>query len=97
MPFITIKESEESNIDYNRYEPVVVMAYWSMEGKITPMRLKYVNADESIETIKIDKIKYIKDLKDGFSYCCLAMVYGHYREFILVFRIREHLWLLEKS
>lgn len=97
MPFIIPKPDNTLNIDYDRYTPVTVMAYWDMDGKITPVRFKYVLPDESVETYKIDNIKYIKDIKGGYLFRCYFTSYGRTKEIDLLFYIREHIWVMPIS
>ena len=97
MPFYTPPKEEQFNIDFERYTPIDVMAYWDEHGNITPIKFKYVNPDESVETIKIDSIKYRKNIRNGFQYCCVTTWYGRQKLFNLIFHIEQHIWVIENQ
>lgn len=91
MPFYTPANETYQPIDLNRYKPIVVIAYYDIDGNIKPLRFKY----ESDFTFNINEIKYSKDVKGGILFCCLITNCNKQQEVNLVYFIREHLWCLE--
>lgn len=94
MPFYTPSNEPKHEIDFNRYKPITVTSYCSFSGEIKPLAFRYISDDESETTFKIDSIKFTKEIKGGFSYCCLFNNHGRQQEVILIFYVMEHLWVI---
>lgn len=93
MPFIN-HSTTQFHYDLSNYKPVTVMANHSKNSKLIPIFIRYELSDESIENIKIEKIKYIRDYPGYMLFSCYINHYGKYREIILIFQINMCKWYL---
>lgn len=89
-------DEPQFNIDYSRCTPVTVMVNFAPDGKMLPIYLRWINADESEETLKIDGVKSTKEVKGGTSYCCYVIKNGWRKQVTLTFYIKEHVWTMER-
>lgn len=96
MPFIKPNNEPQCYVDPNKFIPVAVIANFARDGKMMPIYLRYIHRDESEETLKIDGIKYTKDIIGGFSLCCIINVHGYNREVILNYYIKDCRWYMAK-
>lgn len=85
---------EKPKIDFSQLNTVSVIANFNPEGKIKPEYFKFVNADQSEKTIKIDSIKYTKEYDNRISFCCIYTIYGKQREVMLTFYVAECIWVI---
>jgi hypothetical protein len=96
MPFFNSPAEPHCYVDTSKFTPVAVIVNFSVEGKMMPIYLRYIHADQSEETIKIDGIKYTKDMLGGFSMCCIISLYGYNREVILNYYVKDCRWYMAK-
>lgn len=96
MPFFESKEKPKFEIDYNKYKPISVIVNSNIEGDMRPEIIRYTNPDESIETVKIQGIKFHRDVPHGILYCCIVHQYGVQKQIRLIFYVMEHIWVIEK-
>jgi hypothetical protein len=80
--------------DFSKLRTVSVIANFNTEGKFIPIYFRYVNPDESEQTIKIDAIKFTREKADRILFCCLFTNYGRQQEVILTFYIKECIWVI---
>ncbi len=96
MPFFPPFKDEPSYINHDIYKPIDVIFCTHSNGKIEPMRCKYVLPDESVETINIDGISITKDIRGGVSFSCVATMYGKRINFTLAYFYVEHTWYIAR-
>lgn len=96
MPFFTQSKDNNSQIDFDYYKPVKVIFCCDLDGKITPMRFKITNADETEELYNIDCITQTKDIPSGISFRCLITCCGHRQAITLVYYYEDHIWVTPK-
>lgn len=96
MPFFEPQAQRIINIDYNKNIPVTVIVNFAPDGRMLPIYLRWINHDESEETLKVDGVKYTKDIEGGITYCCYVTRNGWRKEVNLTFYVKEHIWLLAK-
>lgn len=96
MPFYTPSNDPEHHIDYDKFKPVYTYFHTDIEGKIRPLQFTYESEDNTRVTLKIDEIKYTKDINGGFMYRCLVTNYGRKQEVDLVYYVKEHVWVIQK-
>lgn len=96
MPFFEPQTPHIINIDYDKCIPVSVIINFSKDGKMLPLYIRWINNDESEETLKVDSVKYTKDIDGGITYCCYVIRNGWRKEVNLTFYVKECLWVLNK-
>jgi hypothetical protein len=96
MPFYTPSNDPQHQIDYNKYQPIYVYSHTDMDGNIRPLSFIYITEDGIRITLKIDEIKYTKDINGGFLYNCIVTNYGKQQEVILTYYVKQHIWVMEK-
>lgn len=95
MPFYEPSNKPEISIDYNKSKPVTVIVNFAPDGRMIPIYLRWINHDESEDTLKIDGVVSTKDFVGGIAYCCYITVNGWRRQIILKFYVKEHIWTME--
>jgi hypothetical protein len=83
-------------IDFSNMNTVTVMTNFNTIGKFVPVLFRIINPDTSEETVKVDSIKYTKELSNRISFCCLCSNGNRQHEVILTFYIMECVWIIEK-
>jgi hypothetical protein len=80
--------------NYSSAQPVSVVANYAKSGKFVPIYFIYTAHDESLLTIKIDCIKYVRDYPDRILFCCLFTNCDWQQEVYLEYHILNHLWTI---
>lgn len=96
MPFFEPFKSDKVTIDYDRYQPVAVISCTESDGKVTPMRFKYSEKDETRVTVNIQEIRNRKAVKGGLGFTCLVTAYGRQKLVTLIFYTEQHIWVMPK-
>lgn len=96
MPFIKPSYEPTTFIDYNKHSPISVVTNFAPSGKMLPIYIRYIHPDQSEETIKVDGVKYTKDIQGGIVYCCLVTISNYQKQIFLTYYIKEHLWVIAK-
>ena len=82
-------------IDFDKLNTVSVIVNFNVGGKIKPEYFRYINSDESEQTIKIDTVKFTRDKGERISFCCMFTNHGRQQEVILTFYVIECIWIIE--
>lgn len=96
MPFFEPVKNTKVTINYDRYQPVYMVACTEADGKITPLRFKYEEKDKTRVTLNIDEIRARKELKGRLSYTCQVTSYGQQKLVTLIFYTEQHIWVMPK-
>lgn len=96
MPFFELSKSEKITIDYDRYQPVYMVSCTETDGKVTPIRFKYAEKDETRVTVNINEIRNRKAVKGGLSFTCLVTAYGRQKLVTLIFYTEQHIWVMPR-
>lgn len=96
MPFQKPYHEPQYFIDPNKFTPATVVVNFAPDGKMLPIFLRITHPDKSEETIKIDGVKYTKDIQGGISYCCLITINGWQKQIILNYYVNDHTWYTMK-
>lgn len=96
MPFFEPVKYEKITIDYDRYQPVAAIWCTETDGKVTPIRFKYAEKDETRVTVNIDEIRSRKAVKGGLSFTCLATAYNRQKLITLFFYTEELIWVIPR-
>lgn len=75
--------------------PVQVISCTDTDGKITPMRFRFVNEQEELVTIENLTVCRRAENMSILSFVCETTMEGRKSEFTLVYRIRDHIWFLQ--
>lgn len=96
MPFGYPQNPEPKvNIDYNRCQPVSVIAVYNQEGKIKPLYVSLSDMYGNVCKAEITGVKYSKDITGGISFRCLYKAGSRLKECTLKFYYDSHVWVLE--
>ena len=78
--------------------PIKMIAYTDLDGKITPMRFQFTDADGSLVTVKIDRILSSDQPKSkiGATFECASTMYGVERRFKLYYSSMSRRWCVER-
>lgn len=96
MPFFEPVKNTKVTIDYDRYQPVSVISCIESDGKVTPIRFKYAEKDETRVTVNINEIRNRKAVKDGLSFTCLVTAYGRQKLVTLIFYTEVLIWVMPR-
>ena len=83
-------------IDPNKLSPATVVVNFAPDGKMLHIFLRITHPDQSEKTVKIDGVKYTKDIQGGFSYCCLITINNWQKQIILNCYVKDHTWYMMK-
>ncbi|MDF2872222.1 MAG: hypothetical protein K0R05_3797 [Anaerocolumna sp.] len=76
-------------------QPISVAAVFNPLGDFKPLYISITDLYGNMCKVKIDCIKYKKEIRGGISFCCVYTIGSTQREFILTFYIRDHMWRLD--
>jgi len=94
MPFYSPSKEPNHTIDYDKFKTVYTYFHTDFEGKIRPIQFTYETDDNTRITLKIDNIKYSKEIQGGTLFCCLVTNYARQQEIKIVYFTSEHQWCL---
>lgn len=83
-----------SIVNFNT-KPVNVTAVYAPDGRFKPIFIRYIFPDESEKNIKISSVKYYREYKEYFLFCCVIDIGNRQNEIFLMFYLKEHTWLLK--
>ena len=74
--------------------PIKMIAYTDLDGKITPMRFQFTDADGSLVTVKIDRILSSDQPKSkiGATFECASTMSGVEKRFKLYYSSMSRRW-----
>jgi hypothetical protein len=78
--------------DFSQLRTIPVIATFNAEGKIRPDYFRITNTDQSVDTYKIDTVKYTKDYDNRIVFYCLFTNGKRQQEVNLVFYVMECIW-----
>lgn len=78
--------------------PIQIISYTDVDGKVTPMRFRFVDYDGSKVTVNIDRIISSDQAKNkiGATFECAATLYGMEKRFKLYYSSISRVWVMEK-
>jgi len=85
----------KTKIDFTQLNIVTVITNFAKDSKFVPVLFRNVNPDASEETVRIDKVKYIKELDNRIVFCCLVNNGKRQQEIMLTFYVMECVWVLK--
>ena len=78
--------------------PVEMISTFSKEGAIRPVRFRLEAEDQSLVTVRLNRIEEIQEIlyigAEAFLYVCRAELGGRERRFELRYSLRSHRWVL---
>ncbi len=95
MPFFESNNNLNIKIDYEKYQPVSVIASFNRSGKIIPVYLGLTDLYGNACKVKIDGVACTKDGIGRTTYRCLYSTNKRQQQINLTFFIHQHLWVLE--
>lgn len=77
---------------------IEMISFCGTDGDIKPLRFRMENEDQSLVTVAISQIVYVKPIQyagvDAIQYLCKANVDGREKLFELRYTVRSHCWTL---
>ena len=79
-------------------KPVEMISTFSREGAIRPVRFRLEAEDQSLVTVRLNRIEEIQEIlyigAEAFLYICRGELGGRERRFELRYTLRTHRWVL---
>ncbi|WMJ88503.1 hypothetical protein [Anaerocolumna sp. MB42-C2] len=94
MSFFEPDRTTEYKIDYNNRQPVSVIAAFNPMGDFKPVNFGIMDLYGNICKVKIEGIKYAKEVRGGKSFCCVYRSSDQQKECILTYYVSDHRWVL---
>ncbi len=94
MAFFEPDRSPEFKIDYNSRQPISVIAAFNPIGDFKPVNFGIMDLYGNTCKIKIDGIKYTKEVRGGKSFYCVYQSADQQRECMLTYYVSDHRWVL---
>jgi hypothetical protein len=95
MPFFEPNDEVRMKPDYNKCTPVSVIVNFAPDGKMLPVYFGMTDLDESQHRIKLEGVKYTKELRGRTSYICVYNNGRRKQECMLTYYVQDHVWVLE--
>ena len=78
--------------------PVQMISCTDTNGKITPIRFRFLDNTGELVNVKIDRILSTDQNKNrvGANFCCTAQIHGFQKSFTLWYNYFAHEWRLSR-
>lgn len=78
--------------------PIQMISVTDTDGKITPLRFRFLDQGGELITVKIDEVLKVESIRStfGISYTCAATIYGTRKTFVLRYDYYNHDWKLTR-
>ena len=78
--------------------PIQMISCTDTNGKITPLRFRFLDKDGSLVTINVDRVIQSNQEKSrvGASFECSATVFGSEKRFYLYYSAYSGTWIISK-
>ena len=96
MPFFEPVKINKFKIDEERYMRIAMIFCTEADGKITPLRFKYQEKDETRVTVNVDAIRSRKQIPNGISFDCYVTANGIRKLVTLICYPSELIWVMPK-
>lgn len=81
--------------------PVEVISYCGLDGRIQPLRFRYKDADDILQTANVLEVVDVHTVEhvgaESFRYLCKTEVQGMHHMMELVYAFRAHTWSLARK
>ncbi|WOO36044.1 hypothetical protein R2R35_19935 [Anaerocolumna sp. AGMB13020] len=94
MPFNDSSKDNQSTLLFSG-QPVSVAAVFNPLGDLKPLSISITDLYSNTCKVKIDCIKYKKEIRGGFSFCCGYTIGSIQKELLLTYYVKNHMWRLE--
>lgn len=96
MPFFERVKNDKFVIDEKRYMRIAMISCTEADGKITPIRFKYQEQDETLVTVNVDAVRSRKQVPNGISFDCFVTANGIRKLVTLICYPSELIWVMPK-
>lgn len=94
MPFYDSSKDNQATLLITG-QPIHVTAVFNPLGDLKPLYISITDLYGNICKVKIDCVKFRKEVRGGISFCCAYTIGSLQKEIILTFYIKDHMWRLE--
>ena len=96
MPFFEPFKINKFVLDEKRYIRIAMISCTEADGKITPLRFKYKEQDETLVTVNVDSVRSRKSVPNGISFDCYVTANGIRKLVTIICYPSELIWVMPR-